>query len=60
VRRFVAFGGVVRREVVFAAAAVSCDAADLAALLPLLLAPDEIEHLAAAGGHEVLLHASRR
>lgn len=60
VRRFVAFGGVVRRAAVFEAAAVSCAAPDLAALLPLLLAPDEIEQLATAGGHEVLLHASRR
>jgi phosphoserine phosphatase len=59
VRRFVAFGGVVRRAAVFDAALVSSDAGDLAALLPLLLAPDEIEHLATAGGHEVLLHASR-
>jgi phosphoserine phosphatase len=58
-RRFIAFGGVARRAGVFDAAAVRCASRDLAALLPLLLAPEEIERLAAQGGHEALLHASR-
>ncbi len=58
VRRFVAFGGVVRRAGVFDAAEVTCEARDLAALVPLLLAENEIEHLVAIGGHETLLHAS--
>lgn len=39
--RFVAFGGVVRRDAVFAAAHARCDSADLFDLLPLLLTPDE-------------------
>ena len=59
-RRFVAFGGVVRRPAVFERATVTCSAPDLAALAPLLLAPDELEQLAALGGHEALLHASTR
>jgi len=46
IARFIAFGGVERRETVFEAAAVCCDTADFAALRPLLLAPDEIERLA--------------
>ncbi len=57
--RFVAFGGVARREVVFRAARVSCEAADLAALLPLVLAPAEIETLAADPTHADLVHAAR-
>jgi len=57
-RRFVAFGGVARRPTVFDAAEITCESPDLAALLPLLAAPDEIERLAALGGHEALLHAS--
>jgi phosphoserine phosphatase len=58
-RRFIAFGGVARRAGVFEAAAVRCASRDLAALTPLLLAPDEVERLVALGGHEALLHASR-
>lgn len=60
VRRFVAFGGVVRRPAVLGRAAVTCEVADLAALAPLLFAPNELEQLAALGGHEALLHASTR
>jgi phosphoserine phosphatase len=40
--RFVAFGGVVQRAAVFERAAVGSTAADLRALAPLLLAPDEL------------------
>lgn len=43
--RFVAFGGVVRRPAVFEAAAVGVDAPDLAAVLPHVLAPDELDRL---------------
>lgn len=60
VRRFVAFGGVERRAAVFEHAAVTCSSPDLAALVPLLLAPDELERLVVLGGHEALLHASTR
>ena len=60
VRRFVAFGGVQRRAPVFERAAVTCASPDLAALVPLLLAPDELERLVVLGGHEALLHASTR
>jgi phosphoserine phosphatase len=59
-RRFVAFGGVVRRPEVFARAAVTCDRPDLAALLPLLCAPDEIDALARDPRHLALIHAARR
>jgi phosphoserine phosphatase len=45
-RRFVAFGGVVRREPVFAAARVTAEAPDLMALLPLLVAEEERARLA--------------
>jgi phosphoserine phosphatase len=45
-RRFVAFGGVVRREPVFAAARVTSEASDLLSLLPLLVAEEERERLA--------------
>jgi len=43
--RFVAFGGVVKRQPVFDAAAVTCDKRDLAALVPLLCSPAEIAQL---------------
>ena len=43
--RVIAFGGVVRRERVFAHARVHCEEPDLRALLPLLLAPDELDRL---------------
>lgn len=42
VARFVAFGGVERREAVFARAAVTCDEPDFAALAPLLFSEDEL------------------
>lgn len=40
--RFIAFGGVVRRAPVFAGAAVTSTSADMRALAPLLLSPDEL------------------
>ncbi len=55
VARFVAFGGVVRREAVFAAATVSCTSSDLRQLVPLLLAPGEIEILRAHPEHADLV-----
>jgi phosphoserine phosphatase len=45
--RFVAFGGVVRREAVFERARARCDAPDLGALRPLLLSPTELARLGA-------------
>ncbi len=58
-RRFVAFGGVARRKAVFARAVVTCDAPELSALLPLLVATDEIETLAQDPVHHPLLRAAR-
>lgn len=46
--RFVAFGAVKRRGVVFERARVHAESPDLAGLLPLLLAPAELEILATA------------
>jgi len=43
--RFIAYGGVERRETVFEQATVTCDSKDFCDLVPLLLAPDEIEQL---------------
>lgn len=56
--RFVAFAGVARRERVLAAARVRCEDEDLAALVPLLLAPDELDRLAADPVHRPLLDAA--
>jgi phosphoserine phosphatase len=58
-RRFVAFGGVVKRKEVFERAAVSCDRPDLAALLPLLVANDELERLARSRDFAPLVIAAR-
>lgn len=57
--RFVAFGGVARREPVFAGADATCDAADFAALAPLLLDDDELERLAGHPDHAPLVAAAR-
>jgi phosphoserine phosphatase len=57
--RFIAFGGVVRRPAVFAGADVTCEARDLAALLPLLTTSDERAALAETQDHETLLRAAR-
>lgn len=56
--RFVAFGGVERRERVFAGARAHCEAPDLAALVPLLLSPEEIERLREDPRHARLLEAA--
>jgi phosphoserine phosphatase len=58
-RRFVAFGGVVRRKEVFERAVVTCERADLAALLPLLVANDELEKLARSKEFGSLVIAAR-
>lgn len=52
--RFIAFGGVVRRENVFAKARVTCDTADLAALVPLVFSTGEMELLRARADHASL------
>jgi len=59
VDRFVAFGGVARREAVFGAAAVRCDAPDLGALAPLLLSAEELERLRGASPFAPLFHAAQ-
>lgn len=43
--RFIAFGGVVRRENVFREASVHCTSSDFRALAPLLLSSEELEQL---------------
>ena len=58
--RFVAFGGVARRREVLARAAVRCAVPDLAALLPLLCSPAELETLARSADHAALVAAARR
>lgn len=58
VRRFIAFGGVVRREAVFEHAAVQTESRDLAHLLPLLTSPDERERLTPLPDHALLLSAA--
>ncbi|MFT5284086.1 MAG: phosphoserine phosphatase [Planctomycetota bacterium] len=57
--RFIAFGGVEKRERVFSAARVHTEEPDLAALLPLLLSPDEIERLETLPDHADLMVAAR-
>lgn len=57
--RFVAFGGVARRESVFAGADATCDTPDFAALLPLLLSEQETRRLADAPDHARLAAAAR-
>lgn len=57
--RFVAFGGVVRRDEVFARARASTAVPDLAALLPLLLSPSELDQLRRSPRHAPLLAACK-
>lgn len=57
--RFIAFGGVVRRENVFARASVCCEAADLSALVPLLFSEAELEQLEHNPDHAALLRAAK-
>lgn len=56
-RRFVAFGGVVRRAPVFDQSVARTDAPTLAALVPFLLADDELERLRGLPAHRRLLAA---
>ena len=58
--RFIAFGGVERRESVFRASVATCDEPDLAALVPLLLSPSELGELERRPEHAPLLAAARR
>lgn len=60
VARFVAFGGVVKREAVFAAARVTCAEPDLAALLPLLVVPAELVMIRTKGRFGGLVRAAER
>jgi phosphoserine phosphatase len=53
--RFVAYGGVVRRASVFAAARVTCTSTDFRALLPLLLSAAEIATLSRSSEHAARL-----
>lgn len=57
--RFVGFAGVERRPAVLAAADVTCEVADLAALLPLLCSDAEVAQLAADPVHAPLVRAAR-
>jgi phosphoserine phosphatase len=57
--RFIAFGGVVRRDAVFERAVVTCESADLAALLPLLVSQEEIDILTMSREHGALIAAAR-
>ncbi|MCC6406642.1 MAG: HAD-IB family phosphatase [Planctomycetes bacterium] len=54
-RRFVAYGGVVRRESVFALARSRCAAPTFAALLPLLVDAEELAMLRSLSAHRRLL-----
>jgi phosphoserine phosphatase len=56
-RRFIAFAGVARRAAVLERASVTCDRPDLAALLPLLVTPDEAEQLSTLHGLAALVRA---
>lgn len=56
--RFVAFGGVERREEVFAGADACCEVPDLAALLPFLTSAEERGQLSSLPAHAGLLEAS--
>jgi len=55
VARFVAFGGIERREAVFKNARVTCEVADFRALVPHLFSPREIETLRSRPEHRRLL-----
>jgi len=56
--RFVAYAGVVRRPAVCAGADVTCDALDMAALLPLLVSDEELALLTATDVHRPLCRAA--
>lgn len=52
--RFIAFGGIVRRDNVFARSRITCEAADLAALVPLVFSAAEVELLREKPEHSAL------
>ena len=56
--RFVAFGGVVRRDIVFEAAPIRLTESNFAALLPLLCSPPEIDRLNSLPAHANLVDAA--
>ncbi len=58
-KRFIAFGGVVRRAEVFAAARVTSLGPNFAALVPHLFTPAEIERLRTDRAHRALLEAAQ-
>jgi phosphoserine phosphatase len=58
VQRFIGYGGVVARAQVMEQSEVSCTVADLAALVPLLLSPDECARLQSSGQYTPLLEAA--
>ena len=57
--RFVAFGGVERRDAIFAAADETCETADFAALLPLLVDASELAQLEGHPEHAALVAIAR-
>lgn len=57
VARFIAFGGVVRRENVFARSRITCEKADLSALVPLVFSASEVELLRAKPEHSALFRS---
>jgi phosphoserine phosphatase len=57
--RFIAFGGVVRRENVFSRSSITCERADLSALAPLVFSRAEMDTLASDPDHARLLAAAR-
>lgn len=58
VQRFIGFGGVVARAQVMAESKVTCENADLAALVPLLFSTEECAALQASGQHSLLMEAA--
>lgn len=56
--RFIAFGGVVKRENVFQRSSITCESADLSALAPLVFSRAEMDTLASDPDHARLLRPS--
>ncbi len=59
-QRFIAYGGVERREAVTAGALVHCDEPDFSALAPLLFSTAELEQLSSHPTHRTLLAGGDR
>jgi len=57
--RFIAFGGVVKRQPVFDAASIRCERNDLAALVPLLCSPKEMAELEKASSLASLVKVAK-